>query len=265
MLDIRVNTRSPIPLYHQIYEQLRDYILRGILRPGDRLPTEQELSEHCGVSRMTARAALTQLAQEGLVERRQGRGTFVAQPKATLEQISFSLVNFTQFIEMLGRRSRTQTLEQGVVPASPDVAHALKLEPGDQVLQILRIRYADDIPMAIDSSYFPLVFLHEIANGDTQNPRLREVLEEELHRRMMGSENILELSVAGPLEANLLGVSEGIPMVRYTRVIFDDQNQPLEFTRILVRGDRFRAVVRRMRDAQQPVSQISSHIEGTIV
>ena len=266
MLDIRVDPNSPVPLYHQIYDQVREAILRGVLQPGERLPTEQELSQQCGVSRMTVRAALTQLTREGLVERRQGRGTFVAQPKAALRHISLFFVHFTQLIEIMGRQSRTQVVEQGFVSAPTDITQAFQLHPGEDVLHILRLWYTEDTPMALERCYYPrsrvAAFLHP---GDLDNVHLVHVLEQNLRVRLTGSEDMLELDIAGPEEASLLSIPQGIPVIKYSRITFDEQNQPFEVVRILVRGDRFRARVRRMRDAQHPVAQISSRIEGAMV
>ncbi len=266
MLDIRIDPNSPVPLYHQIYDQLREAILRGMLQPGERLPTEQELSRKCGVSRMTVRAALTQLTQEGLVERRQGRGTFVAQPKAALRHISLFFVHFTQLIEIMGRQSRTQVVDQGFLAPPQDVAQALHLGPEEDVLHILRLWYTDEVPMALERCYYPRSRVAPFLDAEGRdNAHLAHLLEQNLRVRLSGSEDMLELGIAGPEESGLLKVPEGIPVIKYSRVTFDEENQPFEFVRILVRGDRFRAKVRRMRDGQYPVAQISSRVEGTMV
>ncbi len=266
MLDIRIDPNSPVPMYHQIYDQLREAILRGVLQPGERLPTEQELSQQCGVSRMTVRAALTQLTQEGLVERRQGRGTFVAQPKAALRHISLFFVHFTQLIEIMGRQSRTQVVEQSFISAPKEIAQALQLPPGEEVLHILRLWYTEDHPMALEHCYYPRGRVAPLLPpGGLDNMDLVQRLDQNLRVRRIGSEDMLELSIAGPEESSLLNIPQGIPVIKYSRITFDEQIQPFEFVRILVRGDRFRAKVRRMRDAQYPIAQIASHVEGTMV
>ncbi len=124
-MALQVDPHSPIPFYYQIREQLRHLILSGQLNPGDILPTEMEICTGCGVSRMTARQALTQLSNEGLVTRQRGRGTFVAAPKATLESSLFPLMSYTEILGQIGMQAGATVLAQVVEPASGEVAEKL--------------------------------------------------------------------------------------------------------------------------------------------
>ncbi|MCX7854759.1 MAG: GntR family transcriptional regulator [Anaerolineae bacterium] len=120
-MNLKVDPDSPLPIYYQIREQLRQQILSGHLKPGDPLPSEAQICALCGVSRMTARMALSQLAHEGLVVRRKGKGTFVAPQKATLPE-DFIPMSYTTLIDHIGMRAGAIIRSQELLPAPPHCA-----------------------------------------------------------------------------------------------------------------------------------------------
>ncbi len=247
-MPLRVDPESPLPLTYQIADQLRRRILEGDLRPGDRLPSESQICAECGVSRMTARAALSQLANEGLVVRRRGKGTFVAPPKATFRAFPDSLLSYTEIVARLGLRAGARVREQGVVPAPPAVAHPLRLSPADPVVRIVRLRCADGEPMALETSYYPHARFPDLAELDLTDRSIYQVLEERYGVVPAYAVDTIELAVAGPYEARELAVQEGIPVVLCSRVAYLDDDTPIETTRTVHRGDRFRSVIRVMRE-----------------
>ncbi len=246
-MPLRIDPDSPIPFYHQIREQLRQQILRGDLRPGDRLPSEAQICAQCGVSRMTARMALTQLANEGLVVRKRGKGTFVAAPKATFQQFPTSLASYTELMQHLGLQAGGRVRSQEVEPASPPVAAKLRLPLDEPVVRIVRIRYADHEPMSLEVSYYPHRRFPALAELDLTDRSIYRVLEEVYHAAPAYAVDTIELSVAGPYEARELGVREGTPIVLCNRVSYLEGDIPIEFTQTTHRGDRFRSVVRVAR------------------
>jgi len=250
-MTLQVDSSSPIPLYYQIREQLRQQILSGALKPGDTLPGEQRICIETGVSRMTARLALSQLANEGLVVRKRGKGTFVAAPKATFEDFSFPLVSYTRMVEQAGLQAKSQIQLQRVTPAEAPIAEKLKLGVGELVVQIERLRSINDEVMSLESSFYPHARFPALAEQELANQSIYAALQELYGVVPASAIQTIELSVAGSYEARALGISEGTPVALSSRVSFADDGQPIEFTQVIHRGDRFRSVVHLSRQEIQ--------------
>ena len=139
---------SKVPWYHQVAETLRESLARGEWRPGDLMPSEQELQRRFEVSRVTIRQAMNLLVNEGLIFRQRGRGTFVAHP--TIEQGLARIVSFTEDMARRGFTPGTEMLESELIPASPEIAARLDVMPGEELARIRRLRIADDEPMSIE-------------------------------------------------------------------------------------------------------------------
>jgi len=150
----KITAREAIPLYHQIFLALRDEILSGARGFGSAMPTEQELGAAYGVSRITARRALADLAEQGLVERRRRIGTHVAF-RAPCLPIDGQIDSAVESLIAFGRGTRVQVIEMGVVEASASVATQLALEPGTPVLRAVRLRSSADGPLGVIESFVP--------------------------------------------------------------------------------------------------------------
>jgi len=244
-MSFQIDTHSPIPSYYQIREQLRQQILDGQLNPGDILPTEMEIAAECGVSRMTARQAMTQLANEGLINRQRGRGTFVAEPKATLDSSQFPLQSYTELLGQIGLQAGAVVLEQVVEPATEAVAAQLKLTPGDPVVRITRQRLMRGEAMSLETSFYPHSRCPDLASLNLTNQSVYRLLDGRFGVLPAYAIDTIELSVAGSYEAEELKISEGVPVVLVTRLSFLEDNTPIEFTQAIHRGDRFKSIVRR--------------------
>ncbi len=244
---MRVNPESRVPLYYQIYEQLREEILSGRLKPGDPLPSETQICSQCGVSRMTARMALSQLVNEGLVVRRKGKGTFVAPPKATFREEAFFFLRYTDLVKSLGLAAGARVIQQEITRPPPEVKEALRLQEEEQVIRIVRLRLADDQIMALETAFLPCRLFPALIEMDLNDRSLFQVLEDELNASIAYAVDTVELSTAGPYEAAELQSQEGMPIVLNTRIVFSADDRPLAFIRTIHRGDRFRAVVRCSR------------------
>ncbi|GAB6876325.1 GntR family transcriptional regulator [Thermaerobacter litoralis] len=232
-------------LYQEIMDEIRRQIREGHLRPGDRIPSERELAERFGASRMTVRHALNQLAWEGVIVRRQGQGSFVAEPK-----IPLGLQFLTSFSEDMRRRGlvpSSRLLSVAVVEADPGTAEALGLVVDRRVTSIRRIRYADNQPLSLEHVQVPYRLLPALADHVRQvfkgSPRSSFSLYEFFTRAGIGlhrARQTVEAAVATADMARLLHVPEGAPLLLLTRVSYDDGGHPVEVVKAWYRGDRYR-------------------------
>lgn len=230
--------RDAIPLYHQIYLTLRDEILSGQRPHGSAVPTEFDLIEQHAVSRITARRALDELAQHGLVERRRRIGTRVVfqAPAAPIEghidQAVESLIAF-------GRGTRVRVLELGEVPADATIARHLELDEGAPVMRALRLRFADDAPLGAIESFVPASLGLPLSRQQLRLHPLLDLLRTSGHRIGAGTQTI-SATPADPALAALLETEPRAAIIRIERVVRAAGGRPLLFTTARYRGDRYR-------------------------
>src|SRR5580700_621082 len=247
---LRTNARQPpvivrgpgATVHGQIEDWLAGEIAVGALMPGDRLPTEQDLAAWFGVSRMTLRHALAELAKRGLVTKEVGRhgGTFVAAPK--LEQDLTTLAGFSEQLRRNGMVAGARVLSARSRPAGPAARAALQLGAGDQVHEIRRIRLADGRPVALEHSLFPAARFPGMLDARLDGS-LYELLEVTYGLRPHRARESLEPVTAGAREAEVLEVELGAPLMLVERTAYARSGEPLEFARDLFRGDRTRVVL----------------------
>jgi GntR family transcriptional regulator len=235
--------RGPGTTVHaQIEDWLAGEIAVGALVPGDRLPTEHDLAAWFGVSRMTLRHALAELARRGLVTRAVGRhgGTFVAEPK--LEQDLTTLAGFSEQMRRHGMVAGARVLTASERPAGPAAAAALRVADDDPVYEVRRIRLADGRPMALERSLFPAARFPGMLDCRLDGS-LYELLEVKYGLRPHRARESLEPVTAGVREAEALEIAEGAPLMLVVRTAYARSGEPLEYARDLFRGDRTRVVV----------------------
>src|SRR5215472_14335957 len=152
MTERPLDRNSPIPLYFQIAENLKQAIEDGTLEPGERLDNELDLAERLGVSRPTVRQAVQRLVEQGLVVRRRGLGTVVVAPRILR---SVALTSLYDDLSSSGRHPATTVLSVSEIDADENVAGALSLAAGSKVVFIERLRLADDTPLALMQNFLP--------------------------------------------------------------------------------------------------------------
>lgn len=235
--------REPGTTMHgQIEDWLAELIGAQRLRPGDRIPPEQELAAWLGVSRMTLRQALDTLARRGLLTRTVGRGggTFVAERK--LDQDLTTLAGFSEQLRRHGMVAGARVLSAVRRPAGPAAAAALGLAEGEPVFAIRRVRLGNQRPIAIEHSMFPAAAFDGLLDCPLDGS-LYELLQDRYARQPRQARESLEPVVAGAQESAVLGVPEGAPLLLVERTAYDEAGQPVEFARDLFRGDRTRVVM----------------------
>lgn len=220
------------PLYQRLHHALRQAIKENKLASDSALPPERDIATDIGVSRITVRKALDALAEEGLVRRRHGAGTFVA---ARVEKSFSMLTSFTEDMAARGRSVRSDWLRRAAGAVTPEEAMVLGLSPGSAVLRFHRIRYADDVPMALEYSSVPAQYLpSETAVDDS----LYRALEATGSRPVRALQRLRAVSF-NEEQAELLGIEAGEPGLLIERRGFLEDGQAVEYTRSYYRGDSY--------------------------
>ena len=232
-----IDRESRLPLYYQLTELLLDSIRRGDWRPGDMLPTEQQLQEQHQLSRTTVRQALRELELEGVVRRYRGRGTFVAEPKVTHNQ-------------QQGMRPGWLVLGAEWVAAPPEAAERLKIAPEDECFRLRRLRLADGDPIAYHIAFVAPAFADAIdesalgEGGSLRYLRGGDYLKNSL------ADRYIEAVSASEEEAQQLGIDHGDPLLLIRRLVVSEDQRPIEHFRGVYRGDRFQYQISKLPSVQ---------------
>lgn len=234
-----IDRNSFIPLYIQVIDSISEYIENNHLAPGFQLPGEAELCRSYDVSRTVIRQALQELAYKGLIYREKGRGTFVAKPKIH-ESLFQELTGFYQDMVAKGHRPRSDVLKQEKLNANNKVAAYLSLEINDPVIQIDRLRYVNHEPIVLVTTYLPYHLCPELLDVDLTDQSLYAYLEKEHGIQIARGKRFLEAVIANQLEAELLQVDLGSPLILLNSVSFLLDGTPIEYFHALHRGDRSR-------------------------
>ncbi len=250
-LQTSIDRKSPIPYYVQLKHALNQGIEGGYWKPGDRLPSEAELCQLFGVSRTVVRQALSEMAYEGLVVREKGRGTFVAEPKIRSRSLVHSLVGFYEDMAERGLPPVTKVLEQAIVPASQQIATSLELEPMTPVIKLVRLRFVQDEPIVLVSSYLPYDICPKLVNADLTHQSLYAFLRQECGLSLARGRRRIEAVLANDHEADLLQIEKGAPLLRLDSVSYLEDGTPLEYFNGVFRTDRsqFEVEIDRSRGA----------------
>lgn len=228
----------------QISAGLRRRIVSGDLHPNSPIPSERELAEELGVSRMTVRAALDDLVNEGLLVKHQGRKTLVATPKIAH---GTAFMSFTEDMRMRGWQPRSEVRQLTTTEADVAVAAQLNINVGSKVLFLERVRFADDEPLALERVYLPFNRFQRLMTMDLARESLYQLMEREFETRPVYAAESIEAILLSPADAELFELPIGSPALLTRRVTRDDKDSVIEAATTLYRGDRYCMVLARRR------------------
>lgn len=231
-----IDKDSPLPIYYQLKEWLKERINQGEWLPGTAIPSERELSDRFGISRMTVRQAVSELVLEGYLIRHRGKGTFVAAKK--IERALNKVTGFTEEMLHRGYMPKTIVKEFSIREADEETAKALKIADGEKIYEVKRLRLADEIPMAFETSYYPVERIPGLTK-EKLSSSLFEYVEKELGLAIGFGRRILEASVARRGESRLLDIPEGAPVLFIRGITFFADGKPMEIVESIYRGDRY--------------------------
>jgi GntR family transcriptional regulator len=226
------------PRYREIEQALRERI--ATLRPGDRLPSDAGLCAEFGVSRMTARNAMQRLEQDGLITRQPGRGSFVVEPPA--HRRANRLMTFSHEMRRLGRSPSSRVLTRVIRPSTTDEAAGLDIPARQPVVELRRVRCADDEPIALESTILIGACADAVMTADLAHGSLHETLGRAGFVLCRGTGTITAAAATAE-DARLLATRSGQPLLVERRVIADAHGRPVEATESRYPADRYALVV----------------------
>ncbi len=233
------------PFYRWLAELLREEIAQGVYKPGDALPTEHQLMRRYDLSSTTVRRAVHDLAREGLIYRKAGKGTFVKRSK-----IEEHLLHLTSFAEEMQSRNIKPNFKllrsEEIVPPS-DVARLLGISPDGLAFLVERIQFANDEPIAIARGYWRRDIGEQFARQDLGRISLYEIVEQHLHIPLVEAEESIGALIADAEIERKLGVQRHAPLLVRRRITYTTEVCPIEYTTTFYRADRYEYKVRLAR------------------
>jgi len=242
----RIDLNNPIPYYIQVKESIRQAIEASEWKPGDQIPGEPTLCSIFGVSRTVIRQALGELEHEALINKRRGKGTFVAEPKI-VENLVQKLTGFYEDMSDRGHPPVSLILKQLVKPAGSEEASFLQIEPGTPVIEIERLRFVEDLPLVLVTTYIPYLFCSDLLKTDLSHQSLYSVLERQFGLTIARGHRTIESVAANKYEAELLQIDVGAPLMLLDSISFLTDGTPIEYYHALHRGDRSQFEVELIR------------------
>lgn len=227
---------GPTPLYLQLQKLLRDAIDAHLVKADEAIPTERDLAQRFDVSRITVRKAIDGLVDEGMVSRRRGAGTFVTAPR--VEKSFSKLSSFTEDMISRGRRPHSVWISRSEGAVTPEEALSLGLSPGTDVYRFHRVRFADQVSMALEQSTVPAYCL---PSPDAVKTSLYDALDAAGHLPVRALQRLRAVAATAE-QAEALGIEEGAPGLFIERRAFLADGRTAEFTQSYYRGDAYDVV-----------------------
>jgi GntR family transcriptional regulator len=235
--------RTEEPAYKRIQSAIRKRVETGQLRPGDIVDSERELARIHGVSLMTARHALADLAREGMVERRHGSGTYVAPPKIHFNK----LMSYTEQMASRGLAGKSRIVSAGVVGKEPEIAARLALPATGRMVKLERVRQAGDEPFALETCYLSAQDFPDLVDAPLDRNSLFSMLERDYGVEIAYADEEIDATPADQRMAELLEVPKGTALLRMRQLIYSTKGTPVVYVLGLYRSGRHTLMIRRFR------------------
>ena len=251
-----VLSQNGIPLYHQLKEILTEKIASGEWKFGEIIPIELLLCRYYGVSRGPVRQALALLVREGLLTRKQGKGTRVLPPKIESELGGF--YSYTTLIQDRGMHPSVQLLAFDIVPAEGSVAHIFGLPTGSPCLKFRRLRLADQKPLILETLFIPESVCSDLTENDVIARPLYDILTARYGIVLQRQKQFFEPTIADEYEAQILGIPKGSPVLLLQNITYAAGDRPVVISKAIMRGDRVRYYVELTTQISKPSGVASS-------
>lgn len=230
-----IDKLSPVPLYIQLRDGIKEKVLEGVWQVGEQIPTENELMDEYDVSRATVRNAISSLVNEGFLVKQRGRGTFVArkQPSVAFEP----LISFVYTVESMGAASDNQVLEKTTILPDKKLLATLRWKKPNDCLYVKRVRRADGIPVAVEESFFSEPAASLLRFKDLSGSIARLLLED-LRISISRVEQVIVARDPSSDEKSLLNLDDGLQVLEMQRwITLEGESEPFYYLRFIMRGD----------------------------
>lgn len=228
----------PLPRYHQIYLVLREQLAEGRFDAARPLPGELGLAQAFGVSRVTMRSALDRLAEEGLIVRQRGRGTFACPRAGAPPPVRANLSGLLENLLSMGLRTKVELLELATIPAPAEAAEPLAIAAGEPVQKAIRVRSDKSGPFAHITTFVPEAVGRAFGRKELAAKPMLQLLEES-GVKVYGADQTITAKLADHAVAPLLDLELGAPLLAVSRVVYGAGERPVQFLRGLYRPDRY--------------------------
>ncbi|MTD42242.1 UTRA domain-containing protein [Erwinia sp. CPCC 100877] len=227
---------SSLPVYIQIHDKIKEDIEHGVWKIGDRLPSERELAIQFNVSRMTLRQAIQTLADEGILERKIGSGTYVARKK--VQEKMTGTTSFTDIMLSQNRVPSSKTVSYYVAKPSSSEMEKLHLQEAEQIVRMERIRYADDLPICFEVASVPYSLVSQYSKAEiTQS--FYKTLEGKGGHKIGHANQTISAMLASEQIAEYLKIKRGDAILRLRQISYFENGTPFEYVRTQYVGNRF--------------------------
>lgn len=245
LLALRIDKKSPIPVYAQIVDSIRALLRELCLAPGAPFPPERVMCERIGVSKMTLRHAYGLLERDGLIESHRGRGTFVAQPH--MEKNLPEMRSFSEEMAARGKTASSRVLRLRVKQPGSRTQQFLALAEGQKVYEIQRLRLADNVPIAIETVELPEHLLPRLQEFDLQGASLYRILEESYGIRLVRCREEISAAMPDASQKKLLQLDRAVALLVIKRMSYAANDQPVELAVTVYCGDMYTAAIDAVR------------------
>lgn len=226
------------PEYSKLYQLIKHDIEKGKYSPGDFLPSEPELERIHNISRTTVRKAMKLLAEEGLVDIKQGRGTMLLDIKTP--QSFNSVTSVTESLINRGYKVATKSRYIDKIQPNEETAKKLRLAPGEQVIRVQRVQTADDVPVCIMVNYIPEKFAPGLEHTKDSFVGLYQYLEEWYGIEICSTDETIFAAACDFSEAQILNVDTGFPILIVERICYDRNKEPLCVDKVRVLANKYK-------------------------
>jgi len=235
-----------LPIYYQIKQTIKTWIINKEFNPGGKIPSENELAERFGVSRLTIRQAISQLTQEGFLISRRGEGTFVTDNAHLIDSWNFEfrgLIDDFFFAQISEVKTKSVQINKTMAPRAIQEKLGLSRET-EKDIQIKRLRYVRDRLLTFSVNYLPIEIGAKLQEQALYEKSLLQILEQDLGINFTEAVQTIEASFASPEVAQHLAIPSGSPILFIERIMYTKRKKPVEIFQSSYRGDMYKFIVR---------------------
>lgn len=233
MQHLKIDKNHPLPIYIQLKNIIEKQIEEGFFQPDQMISSERKLSEQYEISRMTTRQAINELVKEGKLYREKGRGTFVSPPRFLQE----NMMSFTETLKAQGYTPATKVLEFSVVRNLKDISNILETLEEQVYYKIKRLRFADSIPVALETVYIPVEYSKGLDQYDLSTGSLYKVLKEKYNHPIDSTSSTLEAIIADKMMMKIFESKKSIPLLKTEGVTKTEDGKRLFYEVSYYRSD----------------------------